>query len=326
MEQSKQRIDLNRDFSVRRSEKEKERFREAITAHLSASGMHARTEITKDGKNRNIVVGDPETAEVILTAHYDTPAAALFPNLMIPRCKPLYYICQMIPILLILALSLAGGYGFSLLLGGASAAFLLGFLVLYYGIYFLGFRTFSNRHNANDNTSGVLTLLDLCDRLGAEGLRHAAVILFDNEEKGKKGSKAYAADHADAIRNTPVLHFDCVRNGTHAVLIVKDEAREHRLYSALEAAFSEAVKAHPAYTVAFYPMKGSESNSDYKNFPCGIGAMACKRNRFGLLYTPWIHTPWDTVSSPENTELFTDAACAFVRCVSERAFKPLSGE
>ena len=33
MEQSKQRIDLNRDFPVRRSEKEKERFRESVKAH-----------------------------------------------------------------------------------------------------------------------------------------------------------------------------------------------------------------------------------------------------------------------------------------------------
>lgn len=54
-----------------------------------------------------------------------------------------------------------------------------------------------------------------------------------------------------------------------------------------------------------------------KHFPCGVGCMACKQNRFGILYTPWIHTAKDTVLHSENIDVIADGAVRFVRAIGE---------
>jgi hypothetical protein len=276
---------------------------------MQAKGLDVRVETTKDGKNENLIVGDPTSARVVLTAHYDTPAASLFPNLMIPRNLVLFWMLQFLPIFLILALSLGGGYALSLPFGEDSRVFLLGFMVLYYGIYFLGFRTFSNRHNHNDNTSGVSVLLSVAERLDVEEMQNVALIFFDNEEKGKKGSKAYFKDHSAEMSERLIVNFDCVGYGDHVVFIARKGAEQHEDYRRLCA----AVEADERYRVLFYPAKGSESNSDYKSFPCGVGCMTCKKGPFGVLYTPRIHTAWDTVADEENIAYLTDYVFRFLK-------------
>ena len=68
---------LNQAHPVRRSEAQKEAFRQDVIKDLSAHGVSARVELTSDGKNKNVIVGDPLTAKTVLSAHYDTPAPSL---------------------------------------------------------------------------------------------------------------------------------------------------------------------------------------------------------------------------------------------------------
>ncbi len=298
---------LLRLHPVRRSEQEKEVFRAYILEQLAAKGIRATVETTGDGKNKNIVIGDPLSAKVVCTAHYDTPAASLFPNLMIPRNKPLFLLYQFVPITLILALaiSLAIG-GVYLMITGAvipggspeeyQAIAIILYLVIYYALFFLMYCAFKNPNNYNDNTSGVAAALSILDALSEEQLKDAAFILFDNEEKGKKGSKAYCKDHKEAMKDKLIVNFDCVGNGENVIFIAMKEAEQHPLYAKLKESFVDS----DGYKVYFYPMKGSESNSDYKNFPCGIGCMASRQTKGGLFYTPYIHTPRDTVAKEEN--------------------------
>lgn len=302
---------LNQNYPVRRTEKEKDSFRAEIIRRLAEKGVDARVESTGDGKNKNIVIGDVASAKVVCTAHYDTPAAALFPNIMIPRNSLLFYLYQFTPIVLLLGIALAGGY-----LAAASMpdptyfsqVFLLVYLVIYYGLYILLYRTFKNPNNCNDNTSGVAAVLALIDKLSGEQRKKAAFILFDNEEKGKKGSKAYNKDHKEMMRERLVVNFDCVGNGEHVVFVAMEGAEKHQSYAALRESFSSGGGFH----TYFYPIKGSQSNSDYKNFPCGVGCMACRRSKGGVLYTPYIHTPRDKVSNYENIAFITDAMSRFV--------------
>lgn len=293
---------LNQNHPIRRSEEQKRAFREYVLEMAAERELSARVEVTGDGKNQNLVVGDPEEAEVIFTAHYDTPAGSLFPNLMIPRNKPLFFLYQFLPITLLLVLSLGLSYLIGMVLLGNEVAYMLSFLVLYYGGFFLGFRTFSNKNNANDNTSGVATLLEIMERLPRESASRVAFLFFDNEEKGKKGSKAYVADHKDAMQETLTVNFDCVGNGKNIVFIAKEGAEQLPAYEKLK----QSVPEREGFSVSFYGMKGSESNSDYKNFPCGVGCMACKQTKNGLLYTPYIHTSKDVVADWENVDFLAD--------------------
>ena len=57
---------LNKNFAVRKAALEKESFRNYIIEYLREKGIEARTEQTSDGKNNNLVVGDPTKAKTEL--------------------------------------------------------------------------------------------------------------------------------------------------------------------------------------------------------------------------------------------------------------------
>lgn len=307
---------LNEKFGVRRKDEEKKAFREFVIGEAEKRGLSAKVETTGDGKNENVIVGDPERAKVVLTAHYDTPAASLFPNIMIPRNIPLFFAYQMLPVMFMLTIALSISYLVGMVWLGDERAYMLTFLALYYGLYFLMFRGPSNPKNYNDNTSGVATLLEIMRGLSEEEKGRVAFIFFDNEEKGKKGSKAYFKDHESVMKDKLLINFDCVGNGETVVFIAKEEAEKREEYKVLKASF--APKGD--YTAEFYPMRGSESNSDYKSFPQGIGCMACKRTKGGLLYTPAIHTPRDTVAKDENIEYIKEGIFRFLVEIKNEAY------
>ena len=299
---------INEKFPIRRKDEEKEKFLEFLSEESKKMGLSYVAETTSDGKNKNFVVGDVEGAKVVFTAHYDTPARSIFPNIMIPRNLPLFFSYQFLPIIFMLLVSLPISYLVGMVWLQDSRAYMLTFLALYYVLYFLMFRGPSNPKNYNDNTSGVATLLEIMRGLSAEEKGRVAFIFFDNEEKGKKGSKAYFKDHESVMKDKLLINFDCVGNGETVVFIAKEEAEKREEYKALKASFAPKGE----YTTEFYPMRGSESNSDYKSFPLGIGCMACKRSKRGLLYTPAIHTAKDTVAKEENIEYIKSCALKFI--------------
>ena len=93
---------INKTYPARKTAEEKENFRKYIVDELSKNGIEARIERTRDGKNDNIIVGDPSTAKAVFTAHYDTPARSIFPNIMMPKHRLLFYLYQFVPIIFLL--------------------------------------------------------------------------------------------------------------------------------------------------------------------------------------------------------------------------------
>ncbi len=283
---------LKEQFPVRRSSAQKERFRSFILEEAKRLGISARVEAAKGG-HHNLLIGDVDRARVVITAHYDTPAAALIPNFMMPRNPFLGYLYGFgYPILLAL-LSLWAAAGIRDFYSLGNEVWLGMYLIFYFGAYYITTRAFENKHNVNDNTSGIATLLTLLSQAKSQD---AAYILFDNEEKGLLGSKAFFAAHKELMQDKPVINLDCVGVGTHVLVIAKELAQQHPVYARLQASIS----GNDRYCVHFYPTKGSLSNSDYKSFPCGIGVMTCRKAKGIGYYTPYIHTHADTQASPEN--------------------------
>lgn len=293
-------------FPVRRTAEEKAALRAYVEEHASACGFSSKVEVLEN-KHHNLVVGDPDTAKVIFCAHYDTPANSLVPNLMLPRNPLLGMTYQLgIPILLALV-SLGVAYGIKALLSLSMALWVVLYLVLYFALFFGVMRRGANPHNKNDNTSGVAALLSLMEQTQGQNV---AFLLFDNEEKGTLGSKAYAKAHREAMADKLVLNLDCVGNGQHFLFLAKEGAERHASYAALTA----TVKGGDGYEVHFFPLKGSMSNSDYKHFPDGISVMACRRGRVGF-YTPYIHTVKDTVADERNITFLAERLSAFVAAI-----------
>ena len=285
-------------FPVRRNEEQKKCFFEYVKAEAESVGLSARIE-QLEKKHNNIVIGDVENASVVYTAHYDTPARSLLPNLMMPRNPGLGYLYAFgIPLVIAFA-SLGVAYGVQSLFGLPYAAFVIIYLVLYFGVFLGILRCGDNKTNKNDNTSGVATVLSVM----ANNPKNAAYILFDNEEKGLLGSKALLKSNKELWANKPLINFDCVGLGDNIVVVAMEKAEKHPVFTKI----ADAVVGNDNYNVGLYPKKGSAGNTDSKNFPCGISVMACKKNKKGVLYTPYIHTKRDTVASSENIYFLADA-------------------
>ena len=134
-----------------------------------------------------------------------------------------------------------------------------------------------------------------------------AFILFDNEEKGKLGSKAFSKAHAESFSDKLVVNLDCVGYGNNILTVAKDKAMLTKEYSLLQ----ECLKSNEIYNVEHYSTKGSLSNTDHKSFTCGMSIMACKRNAVAGFYTPRIHTRHDTEANEENIEFLTERLSEF---------------
>lgn len=285
-------------FPIRRTPEQKNALFEYVRAEAEAVGLEARIE-QLDKKHNNIVIGDVENASVVYTAHYDTPARSLVPNLMMPRNPGLGYAYAFgIPLIIAFA-SLGIAYALQAVFDLPYPAFASIYIVLYFALFFGIMRRGANKTNKNDNTSGVAAVLSIMSK----NPKGAAYILFDNEEKGLLGSKALVKSNKELWDNKPLINFDCVGLGDNIVIVAMEKAEKHPVFRKI----TETVKGNNDYKVGFYPKKGSMTNTDSKNFPCGISVMACKKNKMGVLYTPYIHTKHDTVASSGNIDFLANA-------------------
>lgn len=300
---------LNQTFPARKTMQEKINFRNYVINSLKEKEIKTKIERTQDGKNNNIIIGDPTTAKAVFAAHYDTPVRSIFPNIMMPKSRVIFYAYQFVPIIFLLVVSFAFAFLVGDLLIKDERVFYISFLVAYYGLFFGIMRGFKNKNNYNDNTSGVATVLSIVDELSQEELKNVAFILFDNEEKGKKGSKAYFNDHKEEMKGKFLLNFDCVGNGNNVIFIAQKGAIESEEYKLLESSFNK----DEGFNLEFLTHKQADSNSDHKNFPKGVACVVCKKLNSGLLYTPNIHTHRDIVANNSNIEFIAKNSCIFIR-------------
>ena len=227
---------------------------------------------------------------------------------MLPTNKLLKYLYLAAVILPMLAVAIYAGVLVRKLTGleGAAGRFVyLGvYALVYFALFLLMFRGPVNARNRNDNTSGTAAVLTLAQKLAGDP--STAFILFDNEEKGKKGSKAFAAAHPYIKANTLIINMDCVGNGDTFIAGASDPAIADRRYPKLRAALENAGGK-------VFPAAKASMNSDHKSFDKSVGIAACLYKNGVGFYTPRIHTGRDTVASPENIERLTDALREFVK-------------
>ena len=293
---------------VRKTKMQKSAFIDFVQSHAAESGYTCRTEKGYFGA-RNIVVGDPDRARVIYTAHYDTCARLPFPNFITPKNIGIYLLYQIAITILLLGLPtlLVMGVGFFLAtftsvsaeVGGGILE--LGWVAMLVVEMWLIMAGPANKQTANDNTSGVTVLLELMSALPEDLRGEVAFIFFDLEEMGLFGSAGFAAKHKAIVKNTLLINFDCVSDGDTILFAVGKGATSYA--PDLESAFptTEVYTVDVACKNVFYP-------SDQANFRRGVGVAALKKSRRGLLYMDRIHTKRDTVYREENIVYLTEGA------------------
>ena len=298
--------DITARFPVRKRDEEKEAFRKWAVAQGKTLGYSARVEELARGRHCNVVFGSPEHAQVIYTAHYDTPARLPIPNLMTPRNIPMFALYQLGIILILLLAAVIAFVGAQLLLRNASLSLIIA-LVVYYALLLLMIAGPANPNNVNDNTSGVAAVLETMARMPKEQRDKAAFILFDNEEKGRLGSRAFAAANPRIKKQTLLINMDCVGVGEHILVIGKNYARAKAEYALLEQSFTPRDGLQPHC----YGVTGSVCNSDHQAFRCGVVIVACRRKKGVGFYTTDIHTRRDTQADQKNLDYIAESLCNF---------------
>lgn len=304
------------EYQIRKSAKQKENFRAFLCDHLRAMGYEVKIE----GKSsKNIVVGNAEQAKVIYTAHYDTCPVLPFPNFITPRNIVWYVMYQILICLPVFVLAAGAEVGTMLLwerVTGEMCPLPLAFAAMYAVLLFFIWWLYAgpaNKHTVNDNTSGVLTLVEIAEHLPEELRGEVCLVFFDNEEKGLLGSSAFAKKHKAVRKNGLVVNFDCVSDGDSIQLFpTKRLKKREETLVALEQAFLPAEKksVEVVRSFGFYP-------SDQAKFKLGVGVCALKKSRVFGWYMDRIHTKKDTVLMEENIHLLRQGAL----CLAESLCK-----
>ena len=303
-----QPMDVLRAFPVRKSKRQKQEFRDAVQSYLVQLGY--LTDIEKGSFGcRNMVIGDPESAQYLITAHYDTCARLPIPNLITP-CNFWTFIGYQLVVTLVMLLLPA--------IPGALAGLLAGSFDVGYYVWFLGVWAVialmlvgpANPSNVNDNTSGVVTLLEIARSLPKDQRGKVCFVLFDLEEVGLIGSAAYRKAHKKASDGQLVVNLDCVGDGDHIRMfptkkLKKDRKKLTSLYKACGYLGKKDVLVHEKGFSA-YP-------SDQANFPYGVGICAL-RKKGKTLYLSRIHTPKDTILEETNVNILRAALITFITC------------
>lgn len=295
-------MDVLTEFPVRKGKARKAAFRAAIRSYAEGLGYTAAEEKVPLGA-RNLVFGDPETARYLVTAHYDTPARLPFPNFITPQNMTVYLAYQIgISVLLLLPCALAVA-----LVRAVTDHPLAAFLTVYGSLFLLLYLLMAgpaNKSNANDNTSGVITVLETMAATPQDLRDRVCFVLFDLEEAGLIGSKSYRTKHKKASETQIVLNADCVGDGDEIMLFPSNKLRKKhaerldRWSDLLPTAGEKSVAIHRK-GLCFYP-------SDQGNFPLGVGIAAFRRRKGIGLYCARIHTPKDTVCEENNLILIRD--------------------
>ncbi len=285
--------ELFEKYEIRKNKEQKTDFIDWVSRFAKDRGFNVNVHRGGFG-TRNIVVGEINQAKVVYTAHYDTCANMIIPNFITPRNIWLYLLYQLCiclivftPAILFICLGTLFGFEDVELLQFIGSLITLVILIL----MMVGP---ANKHTANDNTSGVATLLQIIDTIDELRQEDVAFVFFDLEEAGLLGSTSFASKYKKQMKDKLVVNYDCVSDGEKMLFVLNKKTK------AFESVFNDAFKSNDKVETIVVS-KGVFYPSDQVVFPLGVGVCSMKTNKyFKSGYIDRIHTNKDTVFRDEN--------------------------
>jgi len=288
------------NYGTRMYRKEKDAFLEHCKEEFTQLGYD--DVIIKGDKNmfggtsRNLVAG-PLDADILITAHYDTPGRNGFLLIFSPLVGSLGA-----NLLFMFIIMLATVF--------ADAATWVSYVttIFFWAIMISLF--IKNKHNYNDNTSGVLGVYKIAELVSQnpELKARCAFVLFDHEEvfPGLLGSKTFAKwrkkNHPDKADGT-VINLDCI--GIGDVLTVMTKKKHDEFHNIAKFMQQEGFTVEKA-------RGGLSGNSDHASFTNGVSLLYRKRSLLGPTYIPKIHTGRDTVCDLDQMERLCEAVYKYI--------------
>ncbi len=195
-------IKLLNEYKRRYYGRDKRKFREYVKNKYAEKGIEVYED--KSFYATNLYIGNKDADKVVM-AHYDTPpnmaVLMIFNNLVGSKYAQFLIIAVMI---LILAVAMNISYqAYNVI-----SLFMLGYLIV---MFLIG-----NKYNYNDNTSGVLVVMECIDEMIKEGRDDILFVLTDNEEKGLFGGFRYRKFKK---KEQEIIVVDCVGTGEKYAVI-----------------------------------------------------------------------------------------------------------
>lgn len=292
-------------YQVRKTKKQKSAFIALLKKYIPS------LQVQEMGmtKSRNLVIGNPETSRVILGAHYDTCARLPFPNFITPK-KPIiaigYSILTVLPYLAVIV-------ALNFLLRLVCSDFWLRYgisMAAYALLIWLMLAGPANKHTANDNTSGVITLLEIYHAMSEEDRSNVCFVFFDNEEKGVIGSAQFRKKYKKVIKDKLMMNFDCVSDGEHFLLGISKKANQ-KYHVPIARSFTST----EGKNVMLENLKKVYYPSDQAGFPVAIAVASLKHNKLFGYYMDRIHTKRDTMFDETNIAYLTEHTVEFIKSI-----------
>ena len=297
-------MDILKHHPIRKTKEQKEAFRRDVLSLIREFGYDGKVEIEKN-KAHNVVFGDPERAKYLISAHYDTPVTIGIPNV----CTPCNGFLAGLRYLVAVAFGAGCSGGAALLIqAGMMIPGIALILLLLCDLWLLRFAP-ANVNNANDNTSGVVTLLEIARSLPESHREKVCFVLFDLEERGLKGSAAYRKSHKEATEKQILLNLDCVGDGDHILLMPTKKLRKDTAFVGKLKYIGGWFGKKQILTI----QKGfCKYNSDHKNFPLAVGISAFHKRKGKGFVLDKIHTKRDTNLEITNVNLLRAALITLI--------------
>ena len=289
-------------YQVRKTRKQKTEFIELLQKELNQEIIIEEGGILK---SRNIIVGDLENSKIVLGAHYDTQPVLPFPNFLTPKNMIVYLLYMIVFVMFFLGIQFLVEFVIISLTDNIGLGILGGFL---WCIFFLGwmFVGKANKHTANDNTSGVLTLIEA---IHDEDLKDVCCVFFDHEEVGLFGSAFFNKKHKELLKDKLVFNFDCVGDGKAIMFVLSKSAlkEEDKLKkSFVSDTHNEVIITKSSNTL--YP-------SDQMSFKNHVGVAAFKKHKIIGYYMDKIHTVKDTTCDENNIKFIINGLKEYMKRV-----------
>lgn len=204
----------------------KEKARKLIVESLNNFGYEA-TVVNNPSKlffnikiNNYNIITKCDKPEYIISAHYDTiknvkimAIDSLIKRLAAYNKRMMFLSIALFTVALIKIIQMAVNY---IIKSPTVFSDLSAYLILFIIIIPL-FKININPVVMNDdNTSGIVSLLYLASRFENKGINNVQFVFFDNEEKGRLGSKGFV-DHIKkdgSYANVRLINIDCVGRGS----------------------------------------------------------------------------------------------------------------
>lgn len=222
-------------IKTRTNRKNKDKFLSVVDNKLKEMGYKTQHHHFKGLLSSVNLETECENAEYIFIAHYDT--ATIMPFWMVWLMKLTGINRQLLLIGIMMAFMIPFEFiadSYPIAANAISVIFWLTFLTLF----------IPTPSNYDDNTSGVITLLELAKSCKEKGIENVKFLFVDNEELGIIGSTAqrqFYEKHNLIPEGCKIISIDCVGGKGEIPLIIRNSNSEyiHQFEEAIKNEFNE---------------------------------------------------------------------------------------